>query len=92
MMPERWWHRGVSKKGSNQVVYGSNFTLGFPVLRGGVRTREPKTHSMFATKRLELFIIKFPPVITLKTFNFLLKLSFNISAKGKECRLVISCQ
>ena len=71
----------MTQKSTNDIINGADFSFGFAILRGGVRTRESKSKTLMSTKLMKHFIIKFTPVITLKRFDFEFKLGKN---KGIE--------
>ena len=71
----------MSKKSSNQVIYGSNFALDFSILRRSVRARETKNIPIISAKEFKRVIIEFFPIMTLETFDILLKLSSNEGTK-----------
>lgn len=58
----------MSKEGSNYVIDCTNFSFGFSILRGGVRTRESEEPSFLFKKLMRESIIVFFSLVTLKTF------------------------
>src|ERR1044072_6734091 len=69
--------RRVSKHGANHVVYGSNSTFRFAILRGCVGTREAKNQTLVSIVRFETRIIILATIIALQTLNGQRKLSAN---------------
>ena len=69
----------MTQKSTNDVIDGAHFSFEFAILRRGVRTRETKSKNLMSTKLMKHFIVKFTPIITLKNFDFELKLGMNKS-------------
>jgi len=71
----------MSKEGADDVIYCTDFSFDFSILRGGVRTRKSEGHSILFTRFLKQIVIIFFAIVTLKTFYWTLKLCLNVSTK-----------
>lgn len=77
-------HRGIGKQRANNIVDGFDFSFGFTILGGSMRTRKSKCHPMLDTKFMKRSIIKLTTNVALKIFDFSFKLSVDICAKRQE--------
>lgn len=68
----------MSKKGTSDIVNGMDFSLGFPILRRGMRAREAERHPIKLAKFPKFSIVVLPPIITLDGFNITFKLGLNM--------------
>ena len=82
MMPKGEGQRSMSKQGPNDVIYGFYVSFGFSVLRRSVRTRKAVKHAMMIKKFFKGAINVFGAIVTLKSFNVMLKLSTDECMKG----------
>jgi hypothetical protein len=46
MMPKGGWERGMSEESADDIIDGTDFSLGFSILRRCMRARESKSHSI----------------------------------------------
>ena len=67
----------MGQENADDVVCGSNFSFGFPILRRCVRARKSENHPVLSTKIMKWFIVVLGSVIALKAFNFSFKLCAN---------------
>ena len=76
----------MGQESADVVVYGSNFSFGFPILRRCVRARKSENHPVLSTEIMKWFIVVPGSVITLKAFNLSGKLGFDEGIKRCENR------
>ena len=70
------WHRTMIKESSHSVAKGSNDTFRFPIFYGGVRTRETELDTVGGKKIMELLVVKFTAIVTLKRLDRDVELCF----------------
>nr|GEU82597.1 hypothetical protein [Tanacetum cinerariifolium]GEW45509.1 hypothetical protein [Tanacetum cinerariifolium] len=73
------WQRqlGLENEGANDNINSAYHSFGFAVLLGCFGARETKLYSVIVEWSVKFVIIKLTTIVTLKTFDFTLKLIFN---------------
>ena len=74
----------MKEQGADHVVYSPYFTLGFSILGRCVRTGEAETHAVMFEIVVELGVVIFTTIITLKIFNGSVKLCLKEGVKSSE--------
>jgi hypothetical protein len=67
--PQGGWHGRLKEKGPNNIIGGSNGTVGFTVLVRGIGIGVSVEDAMGGTKRIEFAVGKFCSVVTLDGEN-----------------------
>ena len=75
--PKRRWKVGLEKKSSNDIIDGSKHSFGFTILLGGMRAREAENDAIGCKVIMKEFIVVFPSIITLKSFDGGIELGFD---------------
>ena len=74
----------MNKQSANDVIKSTKRTLGFAVLRGGIRTGETQENSILWKEILISKVVKFTTIITLYESYREEKVDRDIVLKGKE--------
>lgn len=74
----------MSKECTNNIIDRFYGPFCLTILGGSVGTREAETHPVLFTKFMKRTIVKFTPVVTLKSFDVFFKLSANEVPERQE--------
>ena len=79
--PIGWRHAGLKQQGASSIIDGTNYALGFTILRRGVWARHPKMKAAGEEESAGTRVVKLLPVVTLDDLDCHAKLCLYI---GKE--------
>jgi len=82
--PIRGWEGGLKEHGTNDVINGTNHTLGFTILRRRVRARHPKQDTMGEEKGARRGVIELATIITLNALDGATELCLHIREKVSQ--------
>lgn len=74
----------LEKKSANNVIDGAKHAFGFTVLLRGVWTRKMHVYAMSGVEMMKVGVIKFFPVVTLKSLDVGVKLILYISTENDK--------
>ena len=63
--PERGRHEGLKKKSANEVISGTNGSLSFAILLGGIGTGETEKNTVLNAKGVNFCVFKLTDIVAL---------------------------
>jgi len=89
--PIRGGNTNLKLEQANDIIYGTNDTLGFTILRRGVGTRHTEMNAPGEEEGAGAEVVKLLPVVTLDNLDYCAKLCLyigkEVSYSGKRIRL-----
>ena len=74
----------MKEKCANKIIGGTDGTLGFAVLLGGIWPRKTEEDAMGGAKKVKFGVVKLSAIVTLDRKDTEIKLSLSIGVEGEE--------